>query len=163
MVRNMARLLRPAMLDDLGLATALEWQAREISRSTGVRIDVRASDLSEELPDDHKTCVFRIVQESLNNVCRHANAHSVEIRLAASGGWLSVMIQDDGRGFRPGQTKGLGLIGMQERAESLGGSLRTTSEPGKGTKIEVCLPLPKRIAALDSPSAQSAWGLAPGS
>lgn len=146
MVRNMARLLRPAMLDDLGLVAALEWQAREISRSTGVQIDVWASGVSEEVPDEHKTCVFRIAQEALNNVCRHANADSVEIRLESSDDWLSMSIQDDGRGFRPGHIKGLGLIGMQERAESLGGHLRVTSEPGKGTRIEARLPLPKRSA-----------------
>jgi len=154
MVRNMARLLRPAMLDDLGLAAALEWQAREISRSTGVHIEVRASGLPEDLPDDHKTCVFRVVQESLNNVCRHANASSVEIGVRASDACLSVTIQDDGRGFRPGQTKGLGLIGMQERAQSLGGSLRINSEPGKGTRVEARLPVPDRIAAGSAMGAQ---------
>ena len=147
MIRNMARLLRPAMLDDLGLAAALEWQAREIARSTGVHIHVRASNLSGELPDEHKTCVFRIVQEALNNVCRHANADSVQIELKAFDDWASVTIQDDGRGFRAGQTKGLGLIGMQERVESLGGTLRIDSEPGKGTRIEGRLPFPKGYAA----------------
>lgn len=144
MVRNMARLLRPAMLDDLGLVAALEWQAREISRSTGVQADVWASGLAEELPEEHKTCIFRIAQEALNNVCRHANADSVEIRLESSREWLSMTIQDDGRGFRPGHSKGLGLIGMHERVESLGGNLRIASEPGKGTRIEARLPLPNR-------------------
>ena len=144
MIRNMARLLRPAMLDDLGLAAALEWQAREIARSTGVHIDVRTSNLSGELPDEHKTCVFRVVQEALNNVCRHANADSVQIELETFDEWGSVTIQDDGRGFRPGQTRGLGLIGMQERVESLGGTLSISSEPGKGTRVEARLPFPKR-------------------
>ena len=147
MVRNMARLLRPAMLDDLGLATALEWQAREVARSAGIRIDFRVSGLSAELPDGHRTCIFRIVQESLNNICRHANAGSVQIHLDGIAGAVSVTIQDDGRGFRPELTRGLGLIGMQERAESLGGSLKIASEPGKGTRIEVLLPLPQSLVA----------------
>jgi len=147
MVRNMARLLRPSMLDDLGLAAALEWQAREISRSTGLQINVESSGLTVELPDEHKTCVFRIVQEALNNVCRHANADSVYISLATAGVWVLVIIQDNGRGFHPGQTKGLGMIGMQERVESLGGTLAIHSEPGKGTRIEARVPVPKRIAA----------------
>jgi signal transduction histidine kinase len=144
MIRNMARLLRPTMLDDLGLAAALEGQAREISRSTGVEIVVESAGLSEELPDEHKICLFRIVQEALNNVCRHANADSVEIALESSESSVSMVIQDDGRGFRPGQTKGLGLIGMHERVESLGGTLAIESEPGKGTRIEVHLPFMKR-------------------
>lgn len=141
MIRNMARLLRPAMLDDLGLAAALEGQAREISRYTDVHVTVEAEGLSEELPDKHKICLFRIVQEALNNVCRHANADAVKITLERSAGWVSATIEDDGRGFRPGQTKGLGLIGMQERVANLGGTLGIHSEPGKGTRIEVRLPL----------------------
>lgn len=144
MIRNMARLLRPAMLDDLGLAAALEGQAREISRYTGVHITVDALRLSAELPDEHKICLFRIVQESLNNVCRHANADSVKITVETASEWVTATIEDDGRGFRLGrQTKGLGLIGMQERVAALGGTFQVHSEPGKGTRIEVRLPFPQ--------------------
>ncbi|HUB82175.1 MAG TPA: ATP-binding protein [Bryobacteraceae bacterium] len=144
-IRNMALLLRPAMLDDLGLAAALGWLAREISRPTGLRIQVQADDLPPDLPDEHKTCVFRIVQEALHNIQRHANANAVEITVRASDSWLSVTVQDDGRGFQPGRGHGLGLTGMHERAESLGGSVKITSKPGKGTLIEVALPLPQRL------------------
>jgi signal transduction histidine kinase len=147
MIRNMARLLRPTMLDDLGLAAALEGLAREISRSTGVRISVEAGKLSEELPDEHRICLFRIAQEALNNVCRHANADSVEITLETAEALVTMTVQDDGRGFRPGHTKGLGLIGMQERVESLGGTLAILSGPGKGTRIEVGLPFVKHGVA----------------
>jgi signal transduction histidine kinase len=98
-IRNMALLLRPAMLDDLGLAAALGWLAREISRPTGLRIQVRADDLPPDLPDEHKTCVFRIAQEALNNVARHANANAVEITVRASDSWLAITVQDDGRAF----------------------------------------------------------------
>jgi len=146
-IRNMALLLRPSMLDDLGLAAALEWLAREISRPTGVRIQVRADGLPTELPDEHKTCVFRIVQEALNNVCKHANANSVEIAARTVDSWLMVTVQDDGRGFQNGRGAGLGLTGMQERVESLGGTIKIASGLGKGTLIEVALPLPQRILA----------------
>jgi signal transduction histidine kinase len=147
MVRNMALLLRPSMLDDLGLAAALEWQANQVSRSTGVRIKIGADGLPNELPEEHKICVFRIVQEALNNVCRHARASSVEIAVLAIGSRISVKIRDDGRGFRTPRPNGLGLIGMQERAESLGGNVTINSEPGQGTIIEVALPLPQHVAA----------------
>jgi signal transduction histidine kinase len=147
MVRNMALLLRPSMLDDIGLAAALEWQAREISRLTGMRIQVMADDLPSKLPDEHKITIFRIVQEALNNVCKHANATAVQIAVVASDPWLVLTVQDDGRGFRTGRAKGLGLAGMQERAENLGGTLRITSDPGKGTVVEAALPLPDAVGA----------------
>lgn len=142
LVRNMALLLRPSMLDDLGLVAALEWQAMQMTRSTGVRIHVSADDLPQELPDEHKTCIFRIVQEALNNVCRHANANSVQIHLSAPGLGIAVVVHDDGRGFQPDRMKGVGLIGMQERVESLGGTLIIDSGPGRGTLIRASLPLP---------------------
>jgi signal transduction histidine kinase len=144
-IRNMALLLRPAMLDDLGLAAALGWLAREIARPTGLRIQVQADDLPPDLPDEHKTCVFRIVQEALHNVQQHANANAVEITVRASDSWLVVTVQDDGRGFQRGRAHGLGLTGIHERAEGLGGSVKITSGPGKGTLIEVALPLPQRL------------------
>jgi signal transduction histidine kinase len=147
-IRNMALLLRPAMLDDLGLAAALGWLAREISRLAGLHIQVQADDLPPDLPDEHKTCVFRIVQEALHNIQKHANANAVEITVRASDAWLSVTVQDDGRGFQQGRNHGLGLTGMHERAESLGGSVKITSGPGKGTLIEVALPLPQRLEAM---------------
>jgi signal transduction histidine kinase len=143
-IRNMALLLRPSMLDDLGLAAALEWLAREISRPTGVRIQVRADGLPSELPDEHKTCIFRIAQEALNNVCKHANANSVEIGVRATESWIEITVQDDGRGFQHGRANGLGLTGMHERVESLGGWIKIDSGPGKGTLIEAALPLPQR-------------------
>jgi signal transduction histidine kinase len=147
MVRNMALLLRPSMLDDLGLPAALEWQANQVSRATGLRIAIAAGDLPGELPEEHKICIFRVVQEALNNVCRHARASSVEITMTGGDSRLSVTIEDDGRGFVSSRKSGLGLIGMQERVEGLGGSLTVRSEPGKGASIRVSLPLPQLAAA----------------
>jgi len=145
MVRNVALLLRPSMLDDLGLQAALEWQAQQIARSTGMRLDVAADDMPDDLPEEHKTCIFRLVQEALNNVCRHANANLVSINLRGEDGRVSVTVRDNGRGFTPHRAKGLGLVGMQERVAGLGGRLRIESEPGKGTIIEASLPLPQEI------------------
>jgi signal transduction histidine kinase len=107
-----------------------------------MRLDVAAEDLPEEIPEEHKTCIFRLVQEALNNVCRHSNANLVTITLRTEDGRVSVTVRDNGRGFTPHRARGLGLIGMQERVTSLGGRLRIESEPGKGTIIEASLPLP---------------------
>jgi len=145
MVRNMALLLRPSMLDDLGLVAAVEWLAHQVSRSTGVRIRVVAEAFPADVPEEHKVCVYRIVQEALNNVSRHARASSAEIVLQADDDGFSVTIRDDGRGFRPQGKGGLGLIGMHERVESLGGHLTVESEPGKGTTITASLPLPANL------------------
>ncbi|MBZ5623172.1 MAG: sensor histidine kinase [Acidobacteriia bacterium] len=145
MIRNMALLLRPSMLDDLGLSAALEWQAHQVARSTGVHIRVEAEDPPSDLPDEHKTCIFRLVQEALNNVCRHSNADAVVIGLRADYGNVTVTVQDNGRGFSRAGSKGLGLIGMQERVDSLGGRLKIDSSPGKGTVVEASLALPQRL------------------
>jgi len=135
------------------LLAALEWQSAQLARSTGVRISVTADELPQELPDEHKTCIFRIVQEALNNVCRHANANSVEIHLSVPGHGIAVVIQDDGRGFQPVRSKGVGLIGMQERVETLGGTLIIDSGPGRGTLIRASLPLPPRLDPRNYPGA----------
>jgi signal transduction histidine kinase len=137
----MSLLLRPSMLDDLGLVPALQWQAREISRNNNVRIDVQADLSSEHLPDEHKTCIYRVVQEALRNVTRHARAKSVQIRLTHPDGTLHLTIQDDGQGFIPERDKGMGLLGMQERVSHLRGAFELVSRPGKGTVINVELPL----------------------
>src|SRR4029079_6909667 len=97
-VRNMALLLRPSMLDDLGLVPALQWQAREMARLSGIRVKVDASSVSEELPEEHKTCVFRIVQEALHNCTQHAGARNVKITVAQGTSDLHLAIEDDGKG-----------------------------------------------------------------
>jgi signal transduction histidine kinase len=141
MVRNITLLLRPSMLDDLGLIPALEWQAREASRQTGLRVDVAAAGVTPELPEEHKTCIYRLVQEALHNVTRHAMAGSVRIVAQQEPSRLLLSIQDDGQGFDARRTRGLGLLGMEERVAHLGGTLQVTSEPGSGTLISVVLPL----------------------
>jgi signal transduction histidine kinase len=140
-VRNIALLLRPSMLDDLGLIPALEWQAREISRRTGLRVSVAADDVSEDLPETHKTCVYRLVQEALHNCARHSGARKVKIRVFQQDGALRLTVLDDGKGFDTARTKGLGLLGMEERVVRLKGNFRVQSHPGEGTLISVMLPL----------------------
>ena len=141
MVRNITLLLRPSMLDDLGLIPALEWQAREVSRQTGLRIDVAAGGVPDDLPEEFKTCIYRVVQEALHNVTRHAAAGSVCIVAQQEPRRLVLSIQDDGHGFDVKRSRGLGLLGMEERVAHLGGTLQLVSEPGRGTLISVILPL----------------------
>lgn len=139
-VRNMALLLRPSMLDDLGLVPALRWQAREVSKRTGLKVKVTAEDVSEELPEEHKTCIYRIVQESLHNCAKHACASTVRVVVRQEPARILLSIQDDGKGFHVEQDRGLGLLGMQERASHLGGAFSIETRPGQGTAISVLLP-----------------------
>ena len=140
-VRNIALLLRPSMLDDLGLVPALQWQARETSRRTGLLVNVATDHVSDELSDEYKTCVYRVVQEAVHNASRHAAARQIRVTVRQETERLLVSVQDDGRGFEPLIERGLGLLGMEERVTRLGGSFRIDSEPGKGTLLAVDLPL----------------------
>jgi signal transduction histidine kinase len=142
-VRNLALLLRPSMLDDLGLVPALEWQAREVSRRSGLWVKVDAANVSEELPEEHKTCVYRVVQEALHNCVRHADAHNVKITIDQELAGLRLAIEDDGKGFTPQKERGMGLLGIQERVTHLGGAFAVDSSPGRGTSLRVMLPLEK--------------------
>jgi signal transduction histidine kinase len=102
-VRNMALLLRPAMLDDLGLVPALEWQAREVSKRSGVWVKVSAEHISEQLPEQHKTCVYRVVQEALHNCVQHAGASNVTVTVTTrqEPERLVLTVQDDGMASMP--------------------------------------------------------------
>lgn len=139
-VRNMALLLRPSMLDDLGLIPALRWQAREVSKRTAMDVSVATELGPDELPDAYKTCIYRVVQEALNNCAHHSQAKTVRIRIRQEARRLSFSVQDDGQGFDVVQTKGLGLLGIQERVASLGGKCKIHSTPGNGTVVAVDLP-----------------------
>jgi signal transduction histidine kinase len=141
MVRNMALLLRPSMLDDLGLVAALRWQAREVARRSGLSVKMVADEIAEDLPDSHRTCLYRVVQEALNNCARHAQATQVRVVVRQDRDGVSVTVQDDGIGFEPGREKGMGLLGMEERVERLGGLFSIESQPGNGTVLCVRFPL----------------------
>ena len=146
-VRNIALLLRPSMLDDLGLAAALEWQGREVSRRSEIEVSVESESVPEDLPDEHKTYIYRLVQEALNNAVRHSGARNAKVvveRLAES---IVVRVSDDGRGFDPGRSRGMGILGMEERVKRLGGTLRVESQPGKGTTVTAEFPIPSGVSA----------------
>ncbi len=140
-VRNMALLLRPSMLDDLGLVPALEWQAREVSRRTGIWVEVAADEAGEELPEEHKTCIYRVVQEALHNIVQHAGARRVTVTVRQVEGRLALAIEDDGRGFDPRRQKGMGLLGIEERVRHLSGDFEVRSRPGEGAALRISLPL----------------------
>lgn len=151
-VRSMALLLRPSMLDDLGLIPAIEWQAREVSKRTGMLVDTVEENVSDNLPEEHKTCVYRIVQEALNNSSKHSSAKSVRVSVRQEANHLRVGIEDDGKGFDSSRVRGLGLVGMNERVSGLGGTLRVDSDPMKGTRVLVDLPLPSSGIDLEKSS-----------
>ena len=141
-VRNIALLLRPTMLDDLGLVPALKWLAREVSRSSSADVDFVPDAFLDELPEEHRTCIFRVVQEAVRNAARHSGAQLIRIYLRQEASAIRASVQDDGRGFDPAQERGLGMIGMQERVVQLGGRLQVDSEPGRGTIVSFELPMP---------------------
>jgi signal transduction histidine kinase len=144
-VRNMALLLRPSMLDDLGLIPALRWQARETSKRTSMDVSVATELDPEDLPDEYKTCIYRVVQEALHNCARHSGATTVRIRVEQLPDRLTLIVQDDGQGFDATQTMGLGLLGIQERVEQFGGTCTVHSNPGGGTILMVELPAAKEF------------------
>jgi signal transduction histidine kinase len=140
-VRRIALSLRPSMLDDLGLVAALEWQAREIGNRTGLAIEIQAEESAGTLPEAHRTCIFRVAQEALRNCARHSEATRVKIALDKAVRSVTLAVEDNGKGFRVGRTRGLGLLGMEERVTQLGGSFRLRSEPGRGATVLAELPL----------------------
>src|ERR1051326_1450635 len=141
-IRDLAMGLRPSMLDDLGLEAALEWQGREFSRHTGVQATVHVNLTSDRLTDAQQTCIYRVVQEALTNCARHAKAKNVLVSLCTKENNVAVIIHDDGIGFnsRPPR-EDLGLLGIRERVEALDGRVRISSQPNKGTTIEVEIPV----------------------
>jgi len=123
------------------LLPALEWQAREISRRSEMEVDVRAEMVSENLPEEVNICIYRLVQEALNNAARHASARNARVEIVEAKQALRVEISDDGGGFDSERVRGVGLLGMEERVKHLGGSLSVESQKEKGTVVRAELPL----------------------
>jgi PAS domain S-box-containing protein len=146
-VRDLSLNLRPAMLDDLGLLPALLWHFERYTAQANVRVDFQHSGLEGRLTPGIETAAYRIVQEALNNVARHAGVTEATVRLWVDQDTLNVQIQDQGAGFDPdatlAATTSIGLVGMRERAALLGGSLTVESAPGAGTRVTAELPLRK--------------------
>jgi signal transduction histidine kinase len=147
-IRRLIVDLRPSVLDDLGLAAAIRSFAEAHLTRRGVAVRCEIDDADLRLPSTVETAVFRAVQEALVNVARHAQAQTVLIQIAVEGHALAVEIEDDGIGFvmEPAQTdseslRGIGLLGMRERIELVGGTVRVESEPGRGTRVVMSVPI----------------------
>lgn len=150
-VRNIASALRPASLD-MGMSAALEWLSNEFQVRTGVECRLHIGPSLDGFTEEQSTAVFRIVQESLTNVARYAQARQVDITLSEIAEGYVMTIKDDGKGFDPDGVRGrsFGLVGIRERALMLGGDVRIDSRPGEGTAVEVVIPFPhggRRLAA----------------
>ncbi|MBC7601992.1 MAG: PAS domain-containing sensor histidine kinase [Ramlibacter sp.] len=141
--RRIAADLRPLMLDDLGLGPAIDWLACNFTQRSGVKVVL---DVPEDLdvPEPFATAVFRIVQESLQNVAKHAQATSVAVSVVVDANAITLEVRDDGRGFSPQAARrpeSLGLLGLHERAQLLKGSIEIDSAPGRGTRVVVRMPV----------------------
>jgi PAS domain S-box-containing protein len=147
-VRDLSLELRPSMLDDLGLVPTLRWYANSYEKRAGVHVVLNTINLDERLAPEMETLLYRVVQEALTNVARHAQATVVHARLERTGGIIDVVIKDDGIGFderrlaaREVPQRGAGLLGMRERVVSQGGTLVVDSHPGRGTRLTIRVPL----------------------
>ena len=153
-IRNLSLNLRPSMLDDLGLVPALLWLFGRYTAQTNVQVDFDHQGLERRFDPEIETVAYRVVQEALTNVARHARVDQVSVRGWLENGSLLLEVRDDGTGFEPGTlnvaTASLGLAGMRERASQIGGRLALESEPGAGTRVRVQLPV--RIDATVTPA-----------
>lgn len=141
-LRNLSLRLRPAMLDDMGLAPTLDWFVPNFQSRTRVNVVLEAEGLEgRRFAPEVETTVYRIVQEALTNVARHARTSVARVRVWADDEALHVHVEDRGTGFDPDAVSGVGLVGMRERAIALGGALRVETSPGTGVVIEALLPL----------------------
>ena len=140
-IRGLAMGLRPSMLDDLGLAAAIEWHAREFSRQFDIPVSVSVDPTLGDSPEPQRTALYRITQEALTNCARHANAKSVVVELSRDHDLVRLRVTDDGVGMIPGQhRRGFGLMGMEERVRKIGGKLILEPAAGGGTSVRVEVP-----------------------
>jgi signal transduction histidine kinase len=144
LVQQLSSELRLGQLDILGLTAAIDWQLKEFSRRSAIPCLVTRLDEITNLSDAQRTAVFRILQEALTNIVRHAGATQVEINLQAGPGQLTLKVHDNGRGITAAELidqKAIGLLGMRERAQSVGGTVAITGGVGAGTTVIVSIPL----------------------
>jgi len=142
-VRDLALGLRPSMLDDFGLRPALEWHVRDFSRRCNVDVTLKMDGDFASLPDKHRTCVYRVIQEAMTNCARHAQAAAIAVEVSSHDGQLRVAVTDDGIGLDPEKgRRGLGLRGIEERVKELKGTMAILQRAGKGTTLTVSLPVP---------------------
>ena len=143
-VQRISAELRPGLLDDFGLIAAIEWQIEEFEERTGIKATLHLPEHAIDIGKDQSTAIFRIFQEALTNVIRHANASAIEVTLEENDGRLSLIVRDNGRGITTEETthpKSFGLIGMQERVYPWGGEVRIRGISDRGTTVTVTIPL----------------------
>ena len=154
-VRDLALGLRPSMLDDFGLQPALEWHVRDLMQRSGVDVELTVEGDLEKLPDHHRTCIYRAVQEALTNCIRHAQARSIAVSIIGHANRLDVSVSDDGIGLDPVRRRnGLGLRGIEERVKELHGTMTLGDRGGNGTTLTIHLPVP--VAFMEIPLARAA-------
>jgi signal transduction histidine kinase len=141
-VRDLALGLRPSMLDDFGLQAALEWHVRDFTRRFGLHVDLTMEGEFDGLPDQHRTCVYRAVQEALTNCIKHSSCERIQVKVLGHQDNLLLSIADDGVGVDRSHRAGLGLRGIEERVRELHGETSIRSKPGDGTVVSVRLPIP---------------------
>jgi signal transduction histidine kinase len=143
-VRDLALGLRPSMLDDFGLQPALEWLARDFTRRSNVPVELQITGRLDTLSDQHRTCIYRVIQEALTNCVRHARATAIGIIVRAKEDTIDVSVSDDGVGLDPSRrASGFGLRGIEERVRELGGSITLLSAAGQGATLTIKLPIVK--------------------
>lgn len=145
--RRIIENLRPSLLDHLGLASALHWYVQETCRSAGIESRLMVSERLERLPPDLEIALYRLVQESVNNIVKHAQAKTLDLTLERTDDGLQLCIADDGVGIADleyAKRLSHGLAGMMHRVRSVGGSFDVRSQPGKGTRIDVFVPLARK-------------------
>jgi signal transduction histidine kinase len=148
-IRRIIGRLSPLVLQELGLIAAIRKEAKDLAKNAGVRARVNISEHFGRLDPVMETAIYRVVQESLHNVAKHAHARNVEIQMERKGDVLRLVIEDDGTGIRPATNSmrpSFGMAGMQERVKTLGGQMKVASREGEGTKISITVPLPARTA-----------------
>jgi signal transduction histidine kinase len=150
-VRDLSHLLHPSLLDDLGLVAAIEWYVNGLNKRHALRVDLVQQGMDQRLAPEIESTAFRIIQEALTNVVKHANASRCSVHLDRCDDLFRLVVQDDGRGFDPESIdaahRRLGLVGIRERATYRGGVARVESSPGRGTRLVVELPGRVRLAA----------------
>ena len=144
--RRIIEALRPSLLDHLGLSSALQWHVDDACRAANVQCNLRFSEKVGRLTADLEITLYRLVQEMVRNVVQHSKAKRLDLELAPSAGGLRLLVQDDGVGIEDldAALRSHGFSGMQHRVSSLGGTFDISSAPGKGTKIEVFVPLERK-------------------
>jgi signal transduction histidine kinase len=146
-VRRIASELRPGVLDDLGLVAAIEWQAEQFEHRTGISCSCAAPWDNIDLRQEHAITIFRVFQEILTNVLRHANATRLHVKMSSNADWFELEVKDNGRGITEAEkanTKSLGLLGMRERVQLIGGAIQIDGSPGRGTAVVVQIPMEKQ-------------------